>query len=158
MLSESEYTRYAELYMDMVFRVAFSYVKNRTDADDVTQAVFLRLWKRRPALETDAHAKYWLLRVTINESKRLLCAPWRLAVPLDSETDAAALPSSEHRELLDAVLRLKPKYRAAIYLYYYEGLSTEEIAHMLNVPRNTVLTHLRRAREQLKFELTEAEQ
>ena len=58
MLSEEAYTRYAESYMDMVFRVAFGYVKNGPDADDVTQAVFLRLWKRRPTFDSEAHAKH----------------------------------------------------------------------------------------------------
>ncbi len=155
MLSEAEYTRYAQLYMDMVYRVAFGYVKSGADADDVTQAVFLRLWKRRPDFENESHAKHWLLRVTVNESKRLLCAPWRKTEPLDT-CEAQPLPSPEHRDLLDAVLRLKPKYRTALYLHYYEGLSTQEIASVLGLPQNTVLTHLRRAREQLKIQLTEA--
>ena len=156
MLSETQYTHYAQRYMDMVFRVAFGYVKSCADADDVVQAVFLRLWKRRPDFESDAHAKHWLLRVAINESKRLLCAPWRKTEPLDGCADLPALPTATHREMLDAILRLKPKYRTALYLHYYEGLSTEEIADALGIPRNTVLTRLRRAREQLKSEWTEA--
>lgn len=156
MLSEAAYTRYAQLYMDMVFRVAFGYVQSRSDADDVVQAVFLRLWKRRPDFESDAHAKHWLLRVAINESKRLVCAPWRRVQPLDGCAELPALPTAEHRELLDAVLRLKPKHRTALYLHYYEGLSTQEIAAALSIPQNTVLTRLRRAREQLKQEWTEA--
>ena len=45
MLSEAEYTRLAQEHMDMVYRVAFGYVRSCADADDVTQAVFLRLWK-----------------------------------------------------------------------------------------------------------------
>ena len=156
MLSETEFTRYAQLYMDLVFRVAFGYVKSGADADDVTQAVFLRLWKRRPVFEDESHAKHWLIRVAINESKRLLCSPWRKTEPLEGR-EASELPSPEHRELLDAVLRLKPKYRTAVYLHYYEGFSTEEIASVLGIPQSTVLTHLRRAREQLKLQLTEAE-
>ena len=156
MLSEADYTRYAQLYMDMVYRVAFGYVKTPADADDVVQAVFLRLWKRRPDFADEAHAKHWLLRLAINESKRLLCSPWRRNEPLDEHAELP-LPSPAHGELLDAVLRLKPKYRTVIYLHYYEGMSTQEIADALGLPQNTVLTHLRRAREQLKIQLTEAE-
>lgn len=157
MLSEEAYTRYAESYMDMVYRVAYGYVKNGADADDVTQAVFLRLWKRQPTFDGEAHAKHWLLRVTINESKRLLCALWRKTEPL-SDCDAPTLQSPAHREMLDIISRMKPKYGTALYLYYYEGMSTEEIAAALGIPRSTVCTHLRRAREQFKQEWTEAEQ
>ena len=157
MLSEAAYTHCAQTYMDMVYRVAFGYVKSAADADDVTQSVFLRLWKRRPDFESDAHAKHWLIRVTVNESKRLLCAPWRKCEPLDG-LEALPLPSPAHQELLDAVLRLKPKYRTVIYPHYYEGLSTEEIAAALGMPRSTVLTHLHRARQQLKLDWTEAEE
>lgn len=156
MLTEAEYTRYAEKYMDMVYRVALGYVRSGADADDVTQAVFLRLWKRRPALDGEAHARRWLIRVTVNESKRLLCAPWRKTEPLE-DWDGPALSTSAHRELWDLVQRLKPKYRTVIDLYYYEGLSTEEIAAALGVPQSTVLTRLRRAREKLKSDWTEAD-
>ena len=157
MLSEAAYTLIAQTYMDMVYRVAFGYVKSAADADDVTQSVFLRLWKRRPDFESDAHAKHWLIRVTINESKRLLCSLWRKTESLEA-CETLPLPSPAHRELLDAVLRLKPKYRTVIYLHYYEGLSTEEIAAALGMPRSTVLTHLHRARQQLKLDWTEAEE
>ncbi len=156
MLSETEYTNLAQQYMDMVFRVAFNYVKSSEDADDITQSVFLRLWKRRPDFESAAHAKHWLLRVAINESKRFLCSPWHKTLSLE-ECEIPPLPSSAHRELLDAVLRLKPRYRTVLYLHYYEGFTADEIATALGTPKNTILTQLRRAREQLKSEWTEAE-
>ncbi len=156
MSSEATFARWAEQYMDMVFRVAFGYVKNRADADDVTQTVFLRLLRAKKPPEEEAHVRHWLLRVTINESKRLLCAPWRRHEAPDDGVEAAALPSEEHAELLDAVLRLPPNYRTAICLHYYEGCTAEEIGRLLGVPRATVLTWLRRARERLKKEWTEA--
>lgn len=102
--------------------------------------------------------KYWLLRVAANESKKLLRAPWRRRCePLEGNEMYLAEsppPSEEHAALMDAVLRLKPKYRAAIYLFYYEDCTTEEISKLLGIPRATVLTHLRRAREALREELT----
>ncbi len=156
MLHEEEYIRFAEQYMDTVYRVAFSYVKNSADADDVTQAVFLRLWKRRPTLESDEHARRWLIRVAVNESKRLLRAPWRMHTTAE-ELEMAVQPDTEHGAVWDAVFRLKPDYRAVVCLHYYEGFKAEEIAAMLNIPKNTVLTRLSRAREALRKELTEVE-
>ncbi len=156
MSSEATFARWAEQYMDMVFRVAFGYLRSRADADDVTQTVFLRLLRAKNPPTEEAHVKHWLLRVTINESKRLLCAPWRKHGALTECAEAAALPSAEHAELLDAVLRLPPNYRTAICLHYYEGCTAEEIGRLLGVPRATVLTWLRRARERLKKEWTEA--
>lgn len=157
MSSEASFARWAEQYMDMVFRVAFGYLRSRADADDVTQTVFLRLLRAKNPPTEEAHVKYWLLRVTINESKRLLCAPWRRHEAPDDCVETAALPSEEHAEVLDAVLRLPPNYRAAIYLHYYEDCTAAEIARLLGVPRATVLTWLRRARERLRKEWTEAE-
>ena len=124
----------------------------------MTQNVLLKLYREPKPFQSEAHVKHWLLRVTVNECRHILRAPWRREAPIDEALDGAALPDYEHVELLDAVLRLKPAYRAAICLYYYEDCSTEEIAKLLGLPRATVLTHLRRAREALKQDLTEAEQ
>ena len=156
MLSEEQFTDYAKRYMDMVFRVAFHYLRSRADADDVTQNVLLKLYREPKPFAGEAHVKHWLLRVTVNECRHILRSPWRKALPIDEALDGFMLPDGEHVELLDAVLRLKPAYRAAIYLYYYEDCTTEEIAKLLGLPRGTVLTHLRRAREALKKDLTEA--
>ena len=155
MLDNEQFTRYAQLYMDMVFRVAFSYLKSQADADDVTQTVFLKLYGSKTVFESQEHVKHWLLRVTINACKKAALSPWRRMEPIETCAEAFQMPSAEHAELLDAVMRLKPKYRTAIYLHYYEGCSTQEIAKLLGVPQNTVLTHLRRARQALKEELTE---
>ena len=157
MLSDVAFTAYAQEYMDMVFRVAFHWLGSRADADDVTQNVFLKLYREERAFESEAHVKHWLLRVAVNECKKILRAPWRRCAPIEgNETylPASPPPSEEHAALMDAVLRLKPKYRAAVYLFYYEDCTTEEIAKLLNIPRATVLTHLRRAREALREELT----
>lgn len=157
MLSDTAFTAYAQTYMDMVFRVAFHWLGSRADADDVTQNVFLKLYREEKPFESEAHVKHWLLRVAVNECKKILRAPWRRCAPLESGEiflAASPPPSEEHVALMDAVLRLKPKYRAAVYLFYYEDCTTDEISKLLGIPRATVLTHLRRAREALREELT----
>ena len=155
MRDSEQFTQYAQLYMDMVFRVAYSYLKSQADADDVTQTVFLKLLGSKTEFESRDHVKHWLLRVTINACKKAALSPWRRMESIETCAEAFQMPSTEHTELLDAVMRLKPKYRTAIYLHYYEGCSTQEIAKLLGVPQNTVLTHLRRARQALREDLTE---
>ena len=56
--------------MDAVFRLAFSYLKSRADADDITQTVLLRFYETAQVFESDAHVKNWLLRVTVNECRK----------------------------------------------------------------------------------------
>ena len=76
MLSEEQFTSLAKTHMDMIFRLAFGCLKSKADADDVTQTVLLRLYKTDKAFESDAHVKHWLLRVTVNECKKLRRSPW----------------------------------------------------------------------------------
>ena len=157
MLSDAAFTGYVEQYMDMVFRLAYSYLKNRPDAEDTAQTVFLKLYRSDKPFAGGEHVKHWLLRVTVNECRKLLRSPAHGQPGLDSVGEPAVPADTRRTELLDAVMRLKPPYRAALYLYYYEDCSTAEMARILSIPRATVLTHLRRAREALKKEWTEAD-
>ena len=58
--------------MDTIFRLAFHYTKSQAEADDITQEVLLKLYRTDKAFESDEHAKYWLIRVTINECNRIV--------------------------------------------------------------------------------------
>ena len=83
MYTNEQFTQYAQKHMDTVFRVAFNYLKNRTDADDITQNVLIKLYHADKEFESDAHMKHWLLRVTINECKKVLIAPWKHTEPIE---------------------------------------------------------------------------
>jgi RNA polymerase sigma-70 factor (ECF subfamily) len=156
MFTDEQYTHIAKRYMDTVFRVAFSYMKNRADADDITQNVLLKLYRSEGPFENEAHIKHWLIRVTINECKSAVRSLWRQTENLEDYVNSLAMPTQEHTDLLEAVLALPKKYRVAVYLYYYEGYSTAEMAELLSLPEATVRTHLARARAKLKTILTEA--
>ncbi len=158
MLSKERFTAAAQKYMDMIFRLAFSYLKSREDADDVTQNVLLALYKTDKDFESAEHMKAWLIRVTVNECKKMLRSPWRRrGEPLEDYENALGFQAPEDRELYDAIMALDAKYRTVIVLYYYEGYSIRETAQLLGVPPATVGTRLARARQQLKFTLTEAD-
>lgn len=148
----------ARAYGDTLYRVAFHALGNRPDAEDVVQTVLLRLYEHRGAFESEEHRKRWLLRVAVNESRKLLRTFWRRrVVPLDEEWDAPAPEDSRGREVLEAVMALEPRYRVAVYLYYYEGCSVKEAAALMNARESTVQTWLQRAREKLRAALGEKE-
>ena len=82
-MTEEQFTPLAQRYMDTVFRVAYSYLRYRDDADDVTQDVLIQLYKEDKAFESDAHVKNWLIRVTVNRCKNVsLDRRYRLPVLL----------------------------------------------------------------------------
>lgn len=155
MLPHDEFTRLAEAYIDTVFRIALNYTRDPTDSEDITQNVFLKLCKEEKEFESDEHVRNWLIRVTVNECKRWLGAPWRQTVSLEDYTASLQDISLEHRDILRSVLALPRKYRMPIYLFYYEGYSTQEIAAILKIPKGTVCTNLDRGRKLLKLELEE---
>ena len=155
-MNNEEFETLANRHMDMVFRLAFNYMKSASDADDVTQNVLLRLLKNGKPFASGEHARYWLVRVTVNECRRALRSPWRRVGDIGEYAESLQFETPEHSELFYAVMELPEKYRTAIYLHYYEGYSTKEIAEIIGVPAATVRTRLRRAREQLKTGLKEA--
>lgn len=157
MISDEQFTIYAKAYMDTIFRVALNYLKSRSEADDITQNVLVKLYRADTVFESDAHVKHWLIRVTINECKRALLSPWRRDESIDDYAASLSFETSEESELFSMVMDLPAKYRVAILLYYFEGYSTEEIAAALVVPKATVRTRMKRAKEILKKNILEAE-
>ena len=154
-MTKEEFTGLALKYTDMVYRVAVNMLKSPHAADDVCQEVFLRLWKSGTAFQSEEHTKNWLIRVAINESKRSLSSVWNKTEDIDSYAGLDSFRTPEHSELFIAVMELPRKYRIVIYLHYYEGYSTVEIAKLLKVPEATVRTRLRRGRDSLKNKLKE---
>ncbi|NBC70735.1 sigma-70 family RNA polymerase sigma factor [Paenibacillus sacheonensis] len=140
-----------ELYSQSMIKIAFAYLKNTADAEEVTQEVFLAYLQKRPVFENSEHEKAWLIRTTINKSKNMLKTGWfksRNPVP----EDLSYLPREES-EVLQAVLALDKKYRIPIHLHYYEGYSIQEIAEILQAKPATVGTWLARGRFLLKEQI-----
>ena len=142
-------------YGDLLLRYAYSYLHNMADAEEVLQDTLVQFLKTAPVFLNKAHEKAWLLRVAANLSKnRLSYNKLRQTDELSEELTA------EGREDLsfvwDAVRRLPVQYREAVHLFYYEGLSTRQIASVLDRSEATIRSDLHRGREQLKRILKEA--
>ncbi len=161
---ESSYEETVWRNADTVYRLAYSLVRTRADADDIFQEVFLRYMQSAPAFESAEHERAWFLRVTINCSKNFWKSPWvrrRVSMEPGDMEEAAAQNTRDMGEqtcgaggvdlaLIDVVKRLPNKYRVVIHLFYYEELSVEEIAAVTGAKASTVRTRLTRARRQLK--------
>ena len=154
-MTDQEFTAAAETYTDMVYRIALNWFRNVQDAEDVTQNTMLRLCRTDTAFADGEHLRYWLVRVAVNECKRLSKSFWRTwTVPLENGPEPAFSDES-HREVYREVMALPGKYRVPLYLYYYEGYPVKDIAALLGMNPSTVQTRLARGREQLKTILTE---
>lgn len=144
-------------YRDHLFAVAFNYFRNAADANDIVQTVWLKFYQADPVFEDEAHIKHWLIRVTMNECRRVLVSPWsKRTEPLEAYCETIAFEQPEESELFHAVLALPQKYRTVIHLYYYEDYSVREVAELLHLRETTVQTRLMRARKKLKDALQEA--
>lgn len=137
-------------YTDTVYRVALHNTVNFSDAEDVTQEVFVKLLETNKAFRDSEHLKAWLIRVTINLCRDKMKKSSRETLvenvlPYDSAV--------EKTDVLEAVKALPENYRNAIYLHYYEGYTAREIGKILDAKENTVLSWLSRGRDALRKEL-----
>lgn len=139
-------------YQDMVYGLALARTGSRTDADDVFQEVFLAYHLCGKTFRDEEHRKAWLLRTTVNQSRRVTSSSWRRkTVPLSEREDVPVLfREPEENQVWEALQRLAEDYRLPIYLFYFQELSTREIAKALSIRPGTVRMRLTRGREQLR--------
>ena len=140
-------------YSNMVYRLAFSQTRNKSDADDIYQEVFLRYIKKMPLFETEEYRKAWLIRVTVNCCKKMWTSSWYKKIA--SLDEITTFEMKEETNLHYELQKLPMKYRAVIHLFYYEDLNIEEISKALNQKPSTIRTQLTRARYRLKEILKE---
>lgn len=140
-------------YTTMLYRLAMIRCNNQEDAEEVVQDVFLRLIaqiRKGKVFEDREHVRAWLLKVAVNRGKTLVTLPWNTrTVGMDAAMQFPAGERTEHYAY-EYVLRLPEKHRVAINLFYYEQLSTEQIAAIMKTKPATVRSYLHRGREKLK--------
>lgn len=138
-----------------ILRLAYSYLHNMSDAEEILQETLIRFLKTAPRFKSKEHEKAWLLRVAANLSKnRIGYNRMRSTDELDEQL--AAEQRSDLSFVWEAVKSLPVKYREAVHLFYHEGYSTTQIAKLLDENEATVRSHLSRGRARLKNILKEA--
>lgn len=162
-MNKEEYENAVNRRLDMVVRLAYTYLKSFAEAEDAAQEVFLRLFKEDISFDSAEAEKAWLIRVTANyciNRRRLAWFSRRdhrdiadVVSNVGTDEFAHVEMSGSEQAVLEAVMGLPLKYRTAIHLYYYEEYSVKEISQLTGVKESTVRTRLQRGREQLRAAL-----
>ena len=146
-------------HQGMVFSIACHYLRDRSLAEELAQEVFLNLHQNLHAIKSPEHLTFWLRKVTshrcIDHARRQKVRP---QVSLEDVAEPAA-KSTENDLLLSELLRkvvsaLPEKARMVVILRYQEDLDPSEIASVLDMPLNTVKSHLRRSLSILRDKLS----
>lgn len=146
-----------EVYGNMVYKIALSQMKNREDAEDIFQEVFLNYINCKKDFLSKEHEKAYLIKMTANSCKKYFRSAWfrnRAEFSEFADYTAEIGVDEEKRQLYDSVLELPAKYRLVIHLFYYEGMSVFEISHCLHMKESTIKSRLMRGRKLLKTILT----
>ncbi len=151
--TDEELVQIYNRHVKTVYRVCFLYMRNKANTEDMVQNTFLRLMRDNTVFQSVEHEKAWLIRTAINLCKDHYRHWWSRTVGLDKAPETVVEQDFEGSDILQKVLALPPKYKTAIYLYYYEGYSTPEIAKMMKKPQSTVRNWLYTGRKLLKLEM-----
>lgn len=152
-VSQQEFVEVYYRHVDTVYRVCYSFMKNKSDTEDMVQETFLRLVRSGIGFVSEEHEKAWLIVTASNLCRDTLKKWWRKTENIDDPALGLQQPPFEIDEVLSAILTLPADQKTAIYMYYYEGYSTAEIAAYLHCPQVTVRSRLSRARKNLKQKL-----
>ena len=154
--TDDDFESFYERHWKYVYRLCFTYMKSEADAEDCTEDVFVKVLTGNFAFEDETHERKWLTVTAVNLCKDKLKSYSRKNVSsIDEENcpDIAAPEKEDYSEVLEAVMNLPPKLKDVIWLYYYEGCQTDEIAKILGRPPSTVRNQMRDARNLLKIRL-----
>lgn len=140
-------------YYSTIFKVSFILLKNKDDADDIAQTTFIKLLESNTVFENDNHIKAWLIKTCTNLSKNFLVHWSRKNCSIDTVDESFLSSQVKSSDVLNSVFSLPNKYKIAIYLYYYEGYNSMEIAKILNKRPSTIRSQLKKGRDLLRKHL-----
>ncbi|MDE5779637.1 MAG: RNA polymerase sigma factor [Lachnospiraceae bacterium] len=134
-----------------MYRLAFSFVLSKQDAEDVISEAVLKAYSHLDELRNIRKMKSWLFRIIVNESKICLKKRNRMELVDDiSEFEEVGRYEEKPYDLLEFVCLLDDNFKEVIMLYYFEEFRVKEIANILNISQGTVKSRLSRARLKLK--------
>ena len=151
--TNKELSQIYDRHVKTVYRICFIYMKNQHDTEDMVQNTFIRLMKDDTQFQSEEHEKAWLIRTATNLCKDHFRSWWSKRVSMDEVAELTVDDSLLANDALKMVLELPDKYKTAVYMYYYEGYSTVEIAKILGKNESTIRGYLHTGRKLLKLEM-----
>ncbi len=158
---EEAFRRLVDRYSGASYEVALRIIRSAPEAEEATQDAFLRVWKALPAFREEARFSTWLYRIVTRRAldvasrrktreERETATPPKVLADAVSEDPGSSLPPGDLRRLDRVLGRLDPLPRAVVTLFYLRDRPVAEVAKILDLPANTVKTHLHRARATLR--------
>lgn len=150
-MTDAEFEAFYERHWKYVYKLCFTYMKSASDAEDCAEDVFVKVLTGEITFNDEVHERNWLTVAAINLCKdRLKRCKRKAVMPIDDEPELAAPEQEDRSDVPEAVRSLPVKYKDVIWLYYYEGYQTDEIAEILGRPPSTIRNQMRDARKLLK--------
>lgn len=151
--TDKEIAEIYERHVNTIYHVCFSLLKNPVYTEDAVQNTFIKILTCKKNFESSEHEKAWLIVTATNICKNYLRHWWNKKQPIEYCEEYFSQKQPEIDETLDLVRSLPDKYKVVIYLFYYEGYSSVEIAQMLGKPQSTIRSYLNRGRDILRKKL-----
>lgn len=151
--TDADFDAFYERHWKYVFRLCYTYMKCEADAEDCTEDVFVKVLTEDITFEDKTHERKWLTVTAINLCKDKLKSFARkkvCSIDDDGMSDVVAPEKEDYSNVRNAIMSLPPKHKDVIWLYYYEGCSTDEIARILDCPPSTIRNRLKDARNKLE--------
>ena len=153
-MKDINYEKAVLVFSDLVYRLAFLYMRNDHDAKDCCQNVFIKLLNYKKQFNDNEHLKAWLIRVTKNECCNFFKSFWKKNIQLTAE-QIVIINEDDENKVLEIILKLPVKYKDVLYLHYYEGYKVSEIAEILGLKDTNIKVRLKRGRDMLMKNLKE---
>lgn len=149
MNKETEDKAFLKQYSEMIYRIAYTVLNSRLDAEDILQEVLIKYMLTNKKFKDDEYRKSWFIRVTLNMSYNLKKSAWkRHIVPLNDEIK---FENKYQNEIHDVIEKLEKKYKEVVCLYYYEDIPIKNISKILKISEDNVRKRLSRARKKLEY-------
>ncbi len=152
-MTEEKFIHAVKRNSQRLFVIAFSYLKNKHDAEDALQNTFLKLWKSKIEFDDDLGIDKWLTKVLVNDCKNFFNLSFRQNKSIEEVYDVSTFDKYFNVDLYNAVMSLNKKERLCVILFYYDDLTISDISKVTGIKESTVKSLLKRSRNKLKLML-----